>query len=339
MFKRLLLSYYLCALCFFDVVHTNNISSAVTYEFEKGGRLGDHLMTYSKAKWIAYKYNLPFYYTPFEFSQHLAMHTKEPRLTPEIKKKFTRVIHFRKHATENIAQENATLYIIHRRFIDSEAWSYSYGDMADTLRSHKPFLNELKAMITPTRKIKKPKIPLNTISLAVHVRRGGGFDLPLRQQSLSLPQQTNNPNEKFADQIWPAKFPPYDFYIEQVKLIAKQLGKSPFYLHIFTDDPNPNDIVNIFKKSLAELPIIFDCRSKGNSHNCNILEDLFAMKNFDFLIRPESSLSLFAQILGNHQLTIYPLHATWQNDATLIVDKVGYSGPLATKFTNQLKQR
>ncbi len=181
-------------------------------------------------------------------------------------------------------------------------------------------------MLSPVGNISALETPPTMLSIAVHVRRGGGVDLPLCQKK---PASTTH----FADKKWPAKFPPHSFYIEQIRHIAQQHRGVPLYVHIFTDDPNPSEIVDIYKKALAEFSITFGCRQKGNKHDCNVLDDLFAMKDFDFLIRPESGLSLFSQILGNHKLVIYPLHATWQDDTTLIIDKVGFSGPLSTKFT------
>ena len=320
---------------FSETAYATTIPSGVTYELENGSRLGDHLMAYSKAKWISYKYNIPFYYKPFEFSQQLTMHIKEKWLTRDIEKKFTKVIRFRKCATEAIKPNNATLYIIYRSFKDPTSWTYSYGDMAETFRNHQAFLNELKGMILPLGNIKTLEFPPNKLSIAIHARRGGGVDLPLYQKVDASALQPDQIKKKFADKKWPKKFPPHNFYIGQIKLIAQEYKGVPLYIHIFTDDPNPNDIIDVYKKALAGLPITFGCREKGNAHNCNVLDDLFAMKNFDILIRPESGLSLFSQILGNHKLVIYPLHATWQEDTTLTMDKLGFAGPLSENFAKQ----
>ncbi len=324
--KKVTLFIFFVLSSFFCVTYAKKRPSAVTYEFEEGSRLGDHLMLYGKTKWMAYTYKMRLLYKPFKFSQQLAMHTKEKLYTPALEKKFARTIHLCKFATEPIRPNDNTLYVIHRKFIDAGAWTYSFGDMADTFKKNPAFLGELKAMLSPISIIQTITIPPNMLSIAVHIRRGGGFDRPLYQST----PQPGLPAEQFADKVWPAKFPPHNFYIEQINRIAQVYNGVPLYIHIFTDDPNPENIVNMYKKDLAGLPITFGYRRTGNMHTRNVLEDLFSMSNFDFLIRPASGLSLFSQILGNHKLVIYPLHTTWQNDTTLVVDKVGFSGPLAS---------
>ena len=56
-----------------------------------------------------------------------------------------------------------------------------------------------------------------------------------------------------------------------------------------------------------------------SKQNTNILEDCFAITQFDCLIR---SMSGFAY-LGNHQIIMYPIHLTWANQDLLITDKAG----------------
>ena len=52
------------------------IIPGVTYLDDKdwGGRLGDKLIMYAKAKWVAFRYKMPFFYKPFAYSDQLMMH-------------------------------------------------------------------------------------------------------------------------------------------------------------------------------------------------------------------------------------------------------------------------
>src|SRR5581483_4103322 len=62
-----------------DAAHLQQalVTSAVTYELNSG-RLGDNLLTYGIARWISYKYGLPFLYVPFEYSEYLRLHETDP---------------------------------------------------------------------------------------------------------------------------------------------------------------------------------------------------------------------------------------------------------------------
>ena len=53
-----------------------NARSAVTYTFS-GGRFGDNLLSYSRAKYVASLYGIPLLYIPFPYSDYLMMHNLE----------------------------------------------------------------------------------------------------------------------------------------------------------------------------------------------------------------------------------------------------------------------
>ena len=46
--------------------------------------------------------------------------------------------------------------------------------------------------------------------------------------------------------------------------------------------------------------------SQNNGPNNNVLEDFFAMTEFDCLIRPDSNYSTVAEILGDYMLVMHP---------------------------------
>jgi hypothetical protein len=127
----------------------------------------------------------------------------------------------------------------------------------------------------------------------------------------------------FSDREHPTRFPPLQFYIDQIKFLYKNLNNAPLFIHIFTDHPNPQILVDKIKKHIDAPNITYSYRKEGNSHDNNILDDLFAMMEFDCLIRPGSSYSKFAQLLGRHKIIIYPTKTTWIEEKKLLVSEVG----------------
>ncbi|HEV7737800.1 MAG TPA: hypothetical protein VGO47_10580, partial [Chlamydiales bacterium] len=62
---------YFCIITFSLFLHSlcanPDSTQAITYEFS-GGRFGDNLLAYFHAKWVSYKYNIPFFYKEFPYS-------------------------------------------------------------------------------------------------------------------------------------------------------------------------------------------------------------------------------------------------------------------------------
>src|SRR5438477_11202069 len=56
--------------------------SAITWK-PNGGRFGDNLVSYCKAKWIAYMFNIELLYLPFPYSDELMIHENEKMYTEE----------------------------------------------------------------------------------------------------------------------------------------------------------------------------------------------------------------------------------------------------------------
>lgn len=132
------------------------------------------------------------------------------------------------------------------------------------------------------------EIPTNRLTIALHIRRGGGY---LTDQVL------------IHTQLW--QFPPDQFYLEQIRTIYN-LTKKPLFAYIFTDDPHPAKIAQTFSKALSDIDIMFDYRKTKNHHALNVVEDFFGMLKFDCLIRPYSHFSMWAERLGNYKIIIYP---------------------------------
>lgn len=279
-----------------------NAQPAVTYRFS-GGRLGDNLIAYCHGKWISYKYKIPLLYKPFPYSDQLMMHERELyHYSPELEKYFTRV-HIFEEGQKKFPTQLApdVLYLIsYFPEVNEEfcAGNYPYFavDWQDPV-----FLQELRSCIAPRTPLTQIlDLPKDGISVAAHVRRGGGYD---------------SAQEIFGA---PLKFPPDSFYIEQISFIAKEFPDTKIYVYIFTDDPNPAAIAQKYQQAVNNPRVNFACRAQGNTFYSNVLEDFFALQQCDCLIRPESSMSIMAEKLGQHRLVIYPAHAMYHNNLAII---------------------
>jgi len=124
--------------------------SAVTYTFS-GGRLGDNLLSYFHAKWIAYKHGLPFLYRPFPNAELFALHNRDQQL--EI--------------------ETSSLYVV-PYFPETTAKERLFDvDWSDPV-----FRKEMAECLTPMEEVSLHPLPKDRKTVGVHVRRGGGFDHP-----------------------------------------------------------------------------------------------------------------------------------------------------------------
>ena len=274
--------------------------AAVTYTF--GGRLGESLMSYMHAKWISYHYDIPLILEPFQYSDCLMLGLAERKLTEQFAYP-DHVISLGKGAQVESFTQETTLYIVpffpeNQIELDSYPWPYFKVDWQD-----EGFKAELKKMIKPITPFPAFEFPSGRISVAVHVRKGGGFDT------------------EHALNYHPEKFPPNSYYIEQIRLLYEKLEHIPLYLHVFTDDRNPEQIVDLFQNNLQGLDIIWDYRKEDNAHNMNVLKDFFAMTEFDCLIRPISAYSHSIELISDFMISISPAHLSDINGA-VVVDQV-----------------
>ena len=128
------------------------------------------------------------------------------------------------------------------------------------------------------------------------MRKGGGFDQPLSTDNV---EQNNGTTKKFADEIWPTKFPPDEYYIEALVKVTKLI--EPHYsieVHLFTDDQNPEKLAKKYFDAVADSRIKFIYRKNDNAHNRNVVEDYHAMAECDYLIRSSSLIAKASQLVG-----------------------------------------
>lgn len=296
--------------------------SALTFEPGQD-RFGDQAMTYIRAKKLSQKYGLPFFVPRFMYSDQLALSTHEYMYHQKEDLLFSHQAVLKK-APQSLRYKLNTLFIVPFD-IEVPEWR-SFDDMYYECINDQQFIHELKQMIKPIEPIETIHFPENIYAtIAVHVRKGGGFDPPLLTETDTLHK---NYSKIYADKIWPTKFPPDEFYIEQIRYISSLLSDRPLYVHIFTDDKNPQSITEKYKSVLNKKNIIYGCRNENNQFDMHVIEDLIHMAQFDYLIRPQSSYSRVAQLIGDHRLILSPAHAYWKR-GKLIIDKISKVGPHA----------
>jgi hypothetical protein len=311
---------------------------AVTYldKAHWGGRLGDMLMMYIKAKWVAFEYKLPLLYKPFDYSDQLAMHVREQHYADHItsgdKKQLITCYDRSDIIQHQTLCKDFTLYQVHYYFHPPE-WGH-YQAKYDSqeimawagVLTNTAFRNELKKNIAPRNPIQLQNLPTDKITVAVHIRNGGGFDDPILSRQLYTFEDLNPQEPKvggtFADRYWPFKFPPLQYYIDQIKRLSELCHDAPMYLYIYTDHNNPVFVMNIIKAVVDKPNIIFVCREHDNHHAKNVLEDIFAMAQYDCLIRSGSNYPQISQMIGNHKVVIWPKACKWIGN-TLVIDDVG----------------
>lgn len=294
---------------------------AVTYqtnEYTSEGRFGDHLHQFTFARWAAYKNNMPLLYCPFRYSDQLMLAVNHERYTPSCESRF---------AKKHLMAHHEVIYNLDKS-VDT---LYNFGNLS---LFDKPYWCDPE-FAEVMRKDLAPRYPLafspdrSKISVAVHFRRGGGFDGPLISEQLIPEKQVDACRERlinppckgwmnkwwtnqggkrapYSDVLFPAKFLPVDYYTQQIKVVAKMFEGLPLVVYILTDDANTKKVIKEFQDGLVGVNAVVKIREEGNRHDANVVEDFFAMMACDCLIRNVSHMSLWPALIGEHALVISP---------------------------------
>lgn len=247
----------------------NSNETAITYKLPPG-RLGDKLICFLNAYYVAYKNKIPFYYTPFQGSEDFNF---SDILRSHVGLKFKR--HF---LYSDISSMNKVLGLPknHSTLVTLKPFAQTNTDMNDL-----SFRKEIRKMFTLTKPLKLISLPKDRISIAMHMRMGGGFD-----------------SDAVKRQV-PSKFPPKSFYEDGLQKMINSYGtQQKYYVHLFTDDKNPKKLVEELKQKFTGYDIEFGFREEGNSHDSGVLEDMYGMAKCKAMIRPWSGLSQIAETIG-----------------------------------------
>lgn len=269
----------------------------VTYEFS-GGRFGDNLLTYMHAKWISYRYQIPLLYKPFSYSSQLVLHEVEFHYDQMTRCKAIEVLVESEADIAAVSKDVSKFYLC--PYFPECKWERENTKggngrpffFFDVDWKNPKFRAILKRLIAPKQKYRLILPPKGVISIALHIREGGGFDVgevPL---------------------YFLAKMPPIQFYTEGLVKVVELFKGKPLYCFVFTDALDPDSLVNKLKSVIPEgTEIIFECRSKGNCHDSNVLEDFFSFFHFDVLIHSQSNFSIIPSLIHDYAVTYAPLSA------------------------------
>lgn len=196
-----------------------NARSAVTYGFS-GGRLGDNLLSYLHARWIAYRDHIPFVFKSFSMADEFALALEPPP---------SGSITFREIPSMEIPF-----------FPEPTDQSPNNPFLVDW--DDPGFRNAIGKWLAPTKPHSLLALPSDRITVCVHVRRGGKVDPPSIYKS------------------FPLKFPPDYYFIEQIRRISELFQGKPLYVFLMTDDLNPKAIAERYKKAVSLSNIEWDYR-------------------------------------------------------------------------------
>lgn len=289
--------YIFCTLLFFGIqcagMASDRLRNAVTHGIPIG-RMGDFLTWYIKAKYVAYKFKLPFLlnvpYKHLEDVKRLNLYQQEEHLD-----KHLYVINYMANIKneDDLVSVKKPVFVVEHEF-HSLAWA-RVDDLEDVSGWHDVlndtvFRDMLRTMIKLTSPVDTGLLPpSDCISVALHIRTGETWDTDGNRQR------------------WYYKFPIMDFYIEALKNLVAIFKDTKIHVTIFTDDPNPVNIMNTIMTELGTPHVRFRCRGMGNYPTRNVLDDLEAMKHYDCLIRGMSGFAQVAHLIGDYKIVMYPL--------------------------------
>lgn len=277
--------------------------SAITYSFS-GGRFGDNLITYFHAKWVSLNYGIPFLYKPFKNANLLQLSDEDPTIDNSYQ--FEKTMDLASY--DEVASIDPSTLVTVPYFPECK-WEYEAGLLPpnyiyfSTDWDEPRFHREIVRWLTPKKTINTLDLPDKKITVALHVRRGGKYE-PFGPLS----------------KVFPLKFPPDSFYIEQIQRVADIYKGQQLYIHLFTDDNNPKDIVKRFKKAINNTTVEISYKDPINIKDPTekMMRDFYSLGKFDCLIHPMSNFSIVASLLGNYKLQIYPTHCYKQNGIYVI---------------------
>jgi len=266
------------------------------------GRLGDHLIAYLHAKWIAYHYGMPYVYKPFLYSDAFVLHlTEKPYNSKEntVKVKDLTLLDHPENKVYEILYSPESLGEYPNEAQFRNGCPYIAVDWND-----KAFLDWVQPCLAPRTPIKTIPLPVDKVSVALHIRRPCGVDASPK-----------------IHQVFPYKFLPEQFYIDQLKWLYEEMGRRPMYVYIFSNDPNAKKLAAGFEAALKNPHIIFDYPKTPGESKEAVLKDFYSMMNFDCMIRADSNLSIVASKLGRQKIVISPEHITVNSNKN-VVDRV-----------------
>lgn len=293
-----------------------NAGAAVTYEFS-GGRFGDNILAYLHALWISHQYKIPLLYKPFKYSEQLCLHTAHEHFEAVKKNKKIKVLSRNDMAIDPQANIIYEVPYFSQVLLERHLpWNRHWIDL-DINWLNPEFHEKARNYVKPINaELFHIDLPHDALSIAVHVRKGSKFDGPLLGEN-----RGKKDDEAYADINVPLKFPPEYYYVDQLKTISKLCNNQKMYVFIFTDYEDIPALVARLQGELQDYANIeFDYR-KATADNCfdsYVLEDFFAMIQFDYFIGGQSNFSIIASKIAQYKIQILPIQHHWSGNVSII---------------------
>ena len=336
----------------FIIVSIFFVSSCLNAAMIRNGgnlQMGDNVTEFCLAKILSMKYGITFYHSKFPHHQLFMLDNLEQKW-PDDMKDPARVIAVSSdqdviaHKDQNVLLYSTVTTRVN--FVSPEEFAVIKRDFQ--LKENPPV---------------KP-LPEGVISVGVHIRRGNGggahYDGEVSSQQLfdynrsqvwyrtdfeSLPFDYEGYERRggylirsriSVDRVpgWETRFPPLQFYIDQIIKLSDDLGNPPLFVSICTDDKQPELLIQTIKQAINKPNIIIDYEDYRNlSYTDRVWRDLYILSRADVMIRPQSNFSRTAELIGNHKLVIYPLVHHWDGNR-LIMTQVVLNGSLKSLRIN-----
>lgn len=319
---KLKIFFYLYAFC---VQASHAHGPFVEYKLS-WGRFGDQLLAYAKAEYIAHTYDIRLLYTPFCHAEYLPLHYAHLPQASYYKNGTLKEVVVDTHTTVN-RLDTHKLYTVNLSTKHKDITSLD--SIALYALQDYTYADKVKKMITPHKPINKINWPTDTLTVALHVRKPSGHDTPVTSKQLYCirdyahlePSTIKKQDSMPSDKRYPHKFPPDQYYIDQIEMIATLFKDKKLYVYLFTDYHDPAELVERYKPYIKNSAITLTCHTKQDLSRMRFIDDYYNMAQADCLIRASSNFSRAAQLIGNHKVVIYPKSTHWYNDA-VIVDNV-----------------
>lgn len=287
----------------------------VTYRLS-GGRLGDNLLAYARAKWMAMKYGVPLIVHPFKFFDRFALsacdfprkvrdgvkrsleYISEEQLRSGKKNSIIVIPYFAENPLNGITLPNQPKKLADMCEKKAGGYVRFSVDWEDPT-----FKKEISHCLSPLENVATLPLPRDKISIAIHIRRGGDYE-----------------DNYELHRNYPLKAPLDEYYIGQLRLISSLFKDKPLYVYLFTDDLHPEELARKYKEAIGRSEVTFDWnREKESTIDELLLRDFFSIGKFDCLIRSESNFSLMAAKRGFYTIESHPLVAK-QCDDLFVID-------------------
>lgn len=312
---------FFCFVTFY--IHINLFCTSFVQYTLSHGRFGDQILAYAKAQYIAYKNGIPLLYTPFHGSDLIQLaHAKLPYAYCDTTKYFKEIIV--NNDTIINKEKQHTLYSVslstkHKDITNLDSIAiYALQDKA--------YGEIVKKMLTPIVHVHAIEWPKDCVTVSLHVRKPSGHDTKLTSKQLYNADDYKNieptPIEKKgtmpSDKRYPHKFPPDQYYIDQINHLPEIFPDQHLYVYLFTDYNDPEELVSLYKPYIKNKNVTLTCHNKEQQTYMSFIDDYYNMAQTNCLIRPSSNFSRAVQLLGNHEIIIYPKKAEWREDAVIV---------------------